>query len=311
MQLTEEVYTAGSEDTGKRLDSFIASRSGLSRSHVQKLIKKGLVLVNASHTKSGYRIKEGDLIGVTIPKEPEITLIPQDLPLDIIWEDEYIVAVNKPPGMVVYPAAGHRSSTLLNALLHKCKRLAPTGAPLRPGVVHRLDKDTSGLIVFAKDDTAYSNLSRQFREREIQKYYLALIAGKPSRDHGEIRTSIGRSVSDRKRMSTRTRKGKEAVTRFEVLKTFRAASLVKIRLITGRTHQIRVHFASIGNPVLGDRVYGRKTVIRLGQKTINFHRQMLHASSLRFMHPVTGEMMELTAPLPQDMDEAIKTLSGL
>jgi len=296
----------------ERLDIYISSRSGFSRSYVQKLIKGGLLLVNSRPEKASYKVKVGDLIELTVPpKEPDLTLIPEAIPLDIIWEDEHIIVVNKPPGMVVYPAAGHRTGTLVNALVSRCQRLASTGAPLRPGVVHRLDKDTSGLIIFAKDDPAYFNLCGQFKERQIVKHYMALVYGNPPENQGEITLSIGRAISERKRMSTKTRKGKVAITRFEVIKYFKNASLIKVNPITGRTHQIRVHLAATGHPVLGDRTYGKKTFLKWGKKTVNFPRQMLHAYSLRFKHPVTGTPLELTAPIPQDMKKVIQEMEEI
>jgi len=296
-------------DKIERLDTYISSKSGLSRSYIQRLIKKGLILVNSHPEKSSYKIRQGDVIKLTIPDEQPLTLIPEDVPLDVVWEDRHIIVVNKPPYMVMYPSAGHKNGTLLNALISKCRKLASSGAPLRPGVVHRLDKETSGLIVLAKDNAAYSALIKKFKEREIEKHYLALLYGKLKTDHGEISSVIGRSVSDRKKMSTKTRQGKEAVTRFEVIKRFKSATLAKVRIITGRTHQIRVHFAASGHPVLGDKTYGKKTFINLGQKTINFPRQMLHAYSLKFLHPVTEQPLEFTAPIPEDIKKAIGELS--
>ncbi|MBI5676688.1 MAG: RluA family pseudouridine synthase [Nitrospirae bacterium] len=299
----------GDESVHERIDAFISLQSGLSRSRIQKFIKDGLVSVNSKIEKSGYRLRKGDIIELTVPDEPVTTLIPEDILLDIVMQDSDIVVVNKPPGMVMYPAAGHTSGTLLNALIAKCGRLASTGAPLRPGVVHRLDKETSGLIIFAKNDKAYLDLIKQFQEKEIEKYYMALIYGIPKKEQGEINDSIGRSVSDRKKMSTKTRRGKEAITRYEVIKRFTGASLIKARIITGRTHQIRVHFASVGHPVLGDKTYGKKTAIRCGHRVITFPRQMLHAFSLKFKHPSTRKFIELTAPMPEDMEKGIEALN--
>jgi len=303
-------YTVGPENKLKRLDSFVSSKSGLSRSYVQKLIQQGLLIVNIRAEKASYKVKDGDRIEVTFPEESPSMLNPEEILLDVIWEDEYIIVINKVPGMVVYPAAGHKSGTLLNALIFRCGKLASTGAPLRSGVVHRLDRDTSGLIVFAKNDMAYANLVRQFSERKVEKHYLALLYGKLKTDRGEINAAIGRSVSDRKKMSTKTRKGKEAVTQFEVIEKFKSATLAKVKIITGRTHQIRVHFADSGHPVLGDKTYGKKTTINFGQKkTLSFGRQMLHAFNLKFKHPLNGRPLEFTAPLPGDMKKAIEELS--
>ncbi len=306
--MEKTIYTVTPENKVKRLDSFISSKSGLSRSYVQKLIRQGLILVNSQLEKASYKIRESDLIKLTIPDEPQATLIPQDIPLEVMWEDRHIIVVNKPASMVIYPAAGHKNGTLLNALISRCEKLASIGAPLRPGVVHRIDKDTSGLIVFAKNNTAYLNLSKQFKEREVEKHYLALLYGNLKKDYGEISAPIGRAVSDRKKMSTKTRKGKEAITQFEVVKRFKSATLAKVRIITGRTHQIRVHFAASGNPVLGDKTYGKKNIIKFGQKTITFSRQMLHAYSLKFKHPINEQPLEFIAPMPEDMEKAVEEL---
>ena len=308
--MKKTLYTVSSKNKAERLDSFISIKSGLSRSYVQKLVKQGLLIVNIRAEKASYKVKDGDRIEVTFPEESPSMLNPEEIPLDVIWEDEYIIVINKVPGMVVYPAAGHKSGTLLNALIFRCGKLASTGAPLRSGVVHRLDRDTSGLIVFAKNDMAYANLVRQFSERKVEKHYLALLYGKLKTDRGEINAAIGRSVSDRKKMSTKTRKGKEAVTQFEVIEKFKSATLAKVKIITGRTHQIRVHFADSGHPVLGDKTYGKKTTINFGQKkTLSFGRQMLHAFNLKFKHPLNGRPLEFTAPLPGDMKKAIEELS--
>jgi 23S rRNA pseudouridine1911/1915/1917 synthase len=306
--MKKETYIAGHEDERQRLDIFISRKTALSRSFIQRLIKEDNVSVNSTTEKPGYRLKRGDRIELIIPEKEEAAPIPEYIPLEVVFNDPHIIVINKPAGMVVYPSAGHIRGTLINALIGRGERLASTGAPLRPGIVHRLDKDTSGLIVIAKDDTAYLNLVSQFQAREVEKYYMAIVYGILNKKKGEIKSIIGRSVSDRKRMSTRTRKGKEAITQYKVMEEFRVASLVKVRIITGRTHQIRVHFASIGHPVLGDRTYGRKTIIKLGQKEIRFNRQMLHAFCLRFRHPATGNPVHLKAPLSPDMENAIKEI---
>jgi len=296
---------------GERLDTFISSNSDLTRSHIQKLIKQGLVLVNLRTEKSGYAVKEGDRIELAVPDDEAGVITPEDTPLDIRYEDEYMIVVNKPPDMVMYPSLGHGSGTLMNAVVSVCGKLSSVGAPLRPGVVHRLDKDTSGLIVIAKDDQVHHDLVTQFKERTVEKYYMTLLYGNLKADQGEIKTLIGRSASSRKKMSAKPRSGKEAVTQYSVISRFRFATQVQVRIITGRTHQIRVHFASVGNPVLGDRTYGRKTSITLGQRTINFPRQMLHAYRLKLKHPVSGEVLEFDAPFPEDMKKAIEELEGI
>ncbi len=302
--------TAEAGDMNTRIDSIISVRGNMSRTAAKRLIDMDLVLVNNICVKARYRVRIGDKIHITIPdREPEDHLIPEDIPIDILWEDEHIIIVNKPPHMVVYPAAGHRSGTLMNAIAAHCGHLPSIGAPVRPGVVHRLDKDTSGAIVIAKDDASYYDLVNQFRTREIEKQYCALLYGRLRHRTGEIRAPIGRSASDRKKMSTRTRAGKEAHTCFDVVNVFPSATLARITILTGRTHQIRVHFASISHPVLGDITYGKKTSIRQGQKVIVFKRQMLHAQSLELRHPATGEMLRVTAPLPDDMQHAIDELA--
>lgn len=306
--MKKTTYTVSAGTKPERLDTFITYQSNLTRSHIQKLIKEGFITVNSQGEKARYTVKEGDLIEVTLPNEPDGILEPEDIPLDILYEDEHMVVVNKPPDMVIYPAAGNKSGTLMNALVSRCSKLASVGAPLRPGVIHRLDKDTSGVIVIAKDDASYHNLIAQFRERKVEKYYLALVFGGLKEPRGEIRTLIGRSRWNRKKMSVKTDRGKEAITQFEILKKLRSSTLAKIRIITGRTHQIRVHFSSRGHPVLGDRTYGKKTELIIDGKSIVFPRQMLHAYSIKLKHPVSGMPMEFTAPIPEDMGKAIKEL---
>jgi 23S rRNA pseudouridine1911/1915/1917 synthase len=307
--MKKESYIVEPAAEAERLDTFVSLKSGLTRSSVQRLIKDGSVLVNSAPEKASCKIKRDDEIELTIPDEVEASLTPEKIPLDIIFEDDHIIVVNKPPGMVIYPAAGHSSGTLMNALASHCKKLASVGAPLRPGIVHRLDKDTSGLIIVAKDDEAYHNLIEQFKDKGIEKEYMTLVYGAPKKQSGEINIPIGRSSSDRKRMSTKTKRAKEAITLYEVKSSYSAASLVKVRIITGRTHQIRVHFTFTGHPVLGDRTYGKKTALKFGNKTLYFKRQMLHAYSLKFTHPVTGKPLELTTPIPEDMEKAIEELT--
>ncbi|MEW6674622.1 MAG: RluA family pseudouridine synthase [Nitrospirota bacterium] len=292
------------EDLSKRIDVFIAEKTGITRSQIQKLIEKGDILVNGRSVKQNYKIKPGDEITLSLSEEGAGSpLIPEPIPLEILYKDNYLVVVNKPAGMVVYPAAGHNRGTLMNALLYHCKRLATVGGPLRPGVVHRLDKDTSGVMVVALNDEAYYNLVEQFKHKTINRRYIALVYGDLKGDAGKILLPIGRSESDRKKMSTRVKKGKEAVTRWRVLERFGNATLIEARLDTGRTHQIRVHFASTGHPVLGDRTYGRKT--------LTFPRQMLHAELLGFIHPVTGEYLEFSSPIPSDMALTLSELHSL
>jgi 23S rRNA pseudouridine1911/1915/1917 synthase len=304
-------YTVSADEMNERLDNFLCVKSDITRSGIQRLIKSGLAMVNGGVEKPSYKIKAGDIIELIVPDEPDSILIAEDIPLDIVWEDDHIVVVNKPAGMVVYPAVGNRSGTLINALAFKCKKLSPVGAPLRPGIVHRLDKGTSGIMVIAKDNITHYDLVDQFREREIEKQYIAIVFGNLKDDKGEIKKPIGRSSSNRKKMSTKARRTKEAITQYEVVERFGYATLVRVRILTGRTHQIRVHFASIGHSVLGDSLYGKKVMLETGDGIIKFDRQMLHASILKLKHPVTGEHQEFTAPMPEDMQEALDKMKKI
>ena len=297
------------DDHTKRLDIFVSEATGITRSQVLKLIKEGHVLVNGQSEDPNYKVRLNDSIGVAVAPDADTTLVAEDLPLNILFMDEYLAVVDKPAGMVVYPAFGHTGGTLMNALAHHAPKLASIGGGLRPGVVHRLDKDTSGVMVVALDDAAYYNLTEQFRDRNIQRKYVALVSGSLKENAGEIRLEIGRSNSDRKKMSTRTRRGKEAITRWKVLQRLDNATLIEARLGTGRTHQIRVHFAAIGNPVLGDSTYGKKTAVETKTGKMSIHRQMLHAETLGFTHPHTGESMEFRSPIPDDIVECISRLS--
>jgi 23S rRNA pseudouridine1911/1915/1917 synthase len=297
------------EEAGKRVDVQTAELSGLTRSQVHNLIGKGLVLINDRPTKTNYKTRYKDIISITIPEDDRV-LCPENIPIEILYIDDYLIVVNKPPDMVIYPAAGHSSGTLLNTIAYHSKKLASVGGPLRPGVVHRLDKDTSGVMVVALEDSAYYNLVEQFRQRTINRKYKALIYGALKKVSGEIMLKIGRSESDRKKMSTKVRKGKEAVTSWKVIERLTDATLIEAKLGTGRTHQIRVHFASIGHPVLGDKTYGKKTTLDTGKQKITFPRQMLHAELLGFTHPSTGEYMEFRTEMPQDMTELIALLKN-
>jgi 23S rRNA pseudouridine1911/1915/1917 synthase len=304
-----------SSDAGDRIDAFLAKKTGITRSQIQKFIMSGAVSVNEATVGRNHRLKMNDTITFRFAEKKEEGLVPEAIPVEILYKDEHVVVANKPAGMVVYPAAGHSRGTLLNALAYHCERLASIGAPLRPGVVHRLDKDTSGVMVVALSDQAYYALVSQFRERTINRRYKALIYGDLKEDKGEISLRIGRSSSDRKKMSTRGKSGKEARTKWKALKRFGGSMLIEVKLGTGRTHQIRVHFASIGHPVLGDRTYGKKIEVEIRiqkeiekRKKVFFPRQMLHAESLGFIHPVTGEYLEFTSPLPEDMAQKIEEL---
>ena len=299
-------------ETGERIDTFLARKTGITRSQIQKLIENSDVLVNEKLVNQHYRVKLQDVINIRITEKKNEELVPEPIPVDILYKDNHLVVVNKPAGMVVYPAAGHGHGTLMNALSYACYHLASVGGPLRPGVVHRLDKDTSGVMVVALDDSTYYSLAEQFKERSINRRYGALVYGDLKENEGRIALKIGRSASDRKKMSTRSKRGKEAVTNWSVITRFTNAAFIRVKLGTGRTHQIRVHFASIGHPVLGDRTYGKKTELEIkGRRKILFLRQMLHAELLGFIHPATGKYMEFSSPLPEDMQQKVEELQTL
>ena len=305
------LFTVNPDDPTARLDLFVSARSGMTRSQAGKLIKEGLVTVDGKVLKASSSPREGAEVRVDKPEPVEQGLVAEDIPIDVLFSDDHLVVVNKPAGLVVYPAAGHSHGTLMNALMARFDTLANIGGPLRPGVVHRLDKDTSGAIVVALTDAAYYSLVEQFKERSTSRTYLALINGRLKESEGTVDTPIGRSPHDRKKMSTKASGGKDALTHWRVLREFPGASLLEVRLSTGRTHQIRVHMISIGHSVLGDRDYGRKTKVEYKSKVVKFPRQMLHAATLGFVHPVTGERMDFTAPVPEDMQNAIKLLEAL
>ncbi|MEN6465242.1 MAG: RluA family pseudouridine synthase [Syntrophaceae bacterium] len=298
-------------DSGKRLDIFLAAKeSSLSRSQIKRMIEDGSVLVNGKNVKAGYSLKRGDSVSLT-PKEPvELETLPQDLPLKILFEDSSIVVVDKPAGMVVHPAAGNYDGTLVNAILYHCRGLSGIGGVIRPGIVHRLDKDTSGLIVVAKTDEAHRELSDQFKKHLVTKVYYAFAFGNFKEDEGVIEAAVGRHPVDRKKMSVYSRRGKEALTRWKVVERYGFLSFLEIRIETGRTHQIRVHLNSIGHPILGDNIYGNSakrlqaiqdTKIRSRLKSLKRHA--LHAGRLAFAHPRTHEKVEFEAPLPEDMED--------
>jgi len=287
----------GPEQGKERIDTFLSRSTGLSRSQVEKLISSGSVQVNHQATKSGYRVKKDDRIIIRVPEPKELSAKPQNIPLDIIYEDKDIIVVNKSRGIVVHPAAGNREGTLVNALLYHCRDLSGIGGCVRPGVVHRLDKDTSGLIVFAKNDQAHLNLSSQIKERRVKKTYLALVYGDMKKDEGTINEPLGRNPVNRKKISvirSSALKRRDAVTSYRVLKRYKGYTLVELDLKTGRTHQIRVHMSYIGHPIVGDNVYSRRT------DEFGVKGQLLHASKLEFDHPVTGKHLEFKAELPED-----------
>ena len=294
------------EAAGQRLDAWLAGQQPyLSRARIQSLIREGHVTVNGRTVKPSQKVAAGTTVGIDVPPVAEVGLLPEDIPLDVLYEDADVIVVNKPSGLVVHPAAGHASGTLVNALLHHCRDLAGIGGERRPGIVHRLDKDTSGALVAAKSDAAMAGLMAQFKRRQVEKQYLALVWGCPSPPAGRIETLIGRSAGDRKRMSARPPRGREALTTYEVAESFGATSLLRVHIATGRTHQIRVHLSHLRHPVVGDSQYGMRHPPPL---PVPAPRQMLHAERLAFAHPRTGTRVECRAPLPADFAALLKAL---
>ena len=287
----------------ERLDSYISkSNLDLSRSMVQKLIKENRVFVNGKNEKESYKIKVNDNITIQIEEPKSSKLEAQDIHLDIIYEDNDIVVINKPKGMVVHPGNGNPDNTLVNAVLAHCKgSLSGIGGEIRPGIVHRIDKDTSGLIIVAKNDKSHINLSEQIKNHEVTKIYTALVKGNISEDEATIDMPIGRDKKDRKKMSV-TRDGKEAVSHIKVIKRYGNYTLIRVKIDTGRTHQIRVHMAKIGHPVVGDEVYSS------GKKEFGVKGQMLHSTILKFKHPISGKEIMLEAPLPQYFEDVLSKL---
>jgi len=283
-----------------RLDRFLANNlPEYSRSRLQQLIRTGFVTLNDAATRARYLVRTGDKIQLTEPLLEKIDNQPEPIPLEILFEDKDIIVINKPAGLVVHPSAGHRQHTLVNALLSHCAALSAIGGKERPGIVHRLDKETSGCLVVAKNDEAHRELSRQFAERMVEKIYLALVGGKLRKQAGTIEEKIGRHPFHRQRMSVASSRGRPAKTEYRVIRSRDQASLVECRLHSGRTHQIRVHLHHLGHPVLGDKVYAARSAK-------NFPRQMLHAWKLGFRHPKTGGWKSFEAPLPHDFATAIK-----
>ena len=308
---SSEQVLEGLIHTSGRLDKALAEATGLSRERVKGLIADGAVEINGKSAKSGSaKLAGGESYVVTLPPPEPLETIAQDIPLDVVFEDEHLLVVNKPAGMVVHPAAGNRDGTLVNALLHHCKgQLSGINGVARPGIVHRIDKDTSGLLVVAKSDAAHEGLARQFADHSITRRYLAVCADHPNPPSGTISTRIGRSDKDRKKMTVlpdKSTRGKHAVTHYETLQRLDHAALIECRLETGRTHQVRVHCASIGHALLGDPVYGRTPKpLRTLLESLDFKRQALHAARLGFIHPISCESLDFCAELPHDMRELI------
>lgn len=297
------VFEATAAAAGERLDVYLAGAGGgLSRSRIQKLIADSLVVVNGKPAKAGYRVQPGDRVELAVPPPLPPEVEPEAIALDILYEDGDVIVINKPRGMVVHPAAGNYRGTLVNALLQHCGDLSGIGGVARPGIVHRLDKDTSGVMIAAKTDRAHLSLAKQIKERSAGRTYLAIVHGDLKADRGEIDAPIGRHPGDRKKMAVLPETGRAALTRFRVRERYGGYTLVECRLATGRTHQIRVHMAYIGHPVVGDPKYGPKT------KGFAIAGQALHSAELTFTHPVSGEKLVFSAPPPPDMQKILKQL---
>lgn len=293
-----EVYTwfVTAEQVGKRLDSLLAEVMDISRSTAQQWLEQGLVTCNGKVLNKKDKLKDGAEVSVNIPDPVAYDIVPEDIPLDIVFEDEHLLVVNKPKGMVVHPAAGHYSGTLVNALMHHCgDSLSGINGVMRPGIVHRIDMDTSGLLIVAKNDKAHQGLAEQIKVHSFTRIYEAVVVGHPRENQGTICAPIGRHPTNRKKMAVIATNSKEATTHYEVLTRYDGYSHLRLRLETGRTHQIRVHMASIGHPVAGDAVYGSPKQPKLCE---DLHGQCLHARCIGFVHPITGEELYFESELP-------------
>lgn len=295
------------EDIGTRLDVFVTDNfDDLSRNAVQKLIENGNISVNEMPSKANYKLREKDILTIMIPEPEMVEILAEDIPLDILYEDHDIIVVNKSKGMVVHPAPGHYTGTLVNAMMYHCKdQLSGINGELRPGIVHRIDKDTSGVLVVAKSNAAHQSLALQLAEHSITRKYIAVVFNRLKQETGTIDQPIGRHPQDRKRMAVTEKHSRRAVTHYTVLERLGRFNLIEAKLETGRTHQIRVHMAYIGHPLLGDEVYGPK------KQPFHLNGQVLHAQVLGFMHPISGEYMEFEAPLPDYFEKLLIKLRGL
>lgn len=299
--MEEKKYRIEKKDQGKRIDKFLASEyDELSRSFIQKLIKEGKITVNGNKTDKSYKMAENDLLKIIIEeKKNKIKAVEMDL--DILYEDQDLVVINKNADRVVHPAPGHYDDTVVNALLAQVDKLSKVNGFKRPGIVHRLDKDTSGLLVIAKNDRSHKALVQQFKDRTVDKYYYALVEGNLAFEKGKIDAPIGRDPNNRKKMAVRKRNSKRAISRFKIIEEFKSNTLVEVKIETGRTHQIRVHFSYLGHPVVGDKKYGAKNIL-------NAKRQLLHAKKLIINHPSTGERISFEADLKSDFEEILNKL---
>lgn len=299
-----EVTEAGA---GVRIDRYLSeAASDFTRSYLQKLVKEGAVTVNGKAVKASYAVEAGDRIELEIPEQKEPDILPENIPLDVLYEDSDVILVNKPKGMVVHPAAGHYTGTLVNALMYHCRDdLSGINGVLRPGIVHRIDMDTTGVLIACKNDMAHNHIAEQLKAHSITRRYYALVHGVIKEDEGTVDAPIGRHPIDRKKMAIERKNGKEAVTHYKVLQRYKGYTLIECRLETGRTHQIRVHMSSLGHPLVGDAVYGP------AKCPFSLQGQTLHAYILGFVHPRTGVYMEFQAPLPEYFEKLIKSLQKI
>lgn len=304
----KETFEVTEELSGKRADVVLSHfLSDRTRSQIKKLIDDQHVLVKGKPIKPSKKFEKGELLDVTLPAPESIDAKPEDIDIEVLYEDSSIIVVNKPAGMVVHPGAGIKGATLVNALLYKCEDLSGIGGKIRPGIVHRLDKDTSGVIVVAKNDRSHNSLVSQFKSRTVKKRYLAIVEGYLKKESGSFASNIGRDPVNRIKMSSKSKSGRESLTLWKVIKRFKAASFVEVEPKTGRTHQIRVHFSENGYPILADKVYGhkRQKLQILANAAKKIGRQALHASKIGFTHPESGGRVEFTAPFPDDMKQAL------
>lgn len=303
--MEKHCFTADIEHEDQRIDRYLTEMlPEQSRSFFQKLIRDGFVMVNHIIVKVNYRLKTGDIIEIDIPDAVPTEIVPENIPLDILYEDDDLLIVNKPKGMVVHPAVGHSTGTLVNAIMYHCQgNLSGINGEIRPGIVHRIDKDTTGSLIICKNDEAHRNIAEQIKEHSVTRRYVGVVAGTFSEESGTVEGAIGRHPNDRKRMTINEKNGKPAVTHYRVLQTLKGASFMEFELETGRTHQIRVHMASISHPLLGDTVYGNS------KHPYKLQGQALHARTIGFIHPTTGEYIEVSAPIPEYMTELVRKLS--
>lgn len=303
--MEKHCFTADIEHEDQRIDRYLTEMlPEQSRSFFQKLIRDGFVMVNYIIVKVNYRLKTGDVIEIDIPDAVPTEIVPENIPLDILYEDDDLLIVNKPKGMVVHPAVGHSTGTLVNAIMYHCQgNLSGINGEIRPGIVHRIDKDTTGSLIICKNDEAHRNIAEQIKEHSVTRRYVGVVAGTFSEESGTVEGAIGRHPNDRKRMTINEKNGKPAVTHYRVLQTLKGASFMEFELETGRTHQIRVHMASISHPLLGDTVYGNS------KNPYKLQGQALHARTIGFIHPTTGEYIEVSAPIPEYMTELVRKLS--